>query len=277
MNRTLLFSLFLFCCYYSSSACSILLYVDPTTGKVYAVNNEDYWLDEKAYLKIIPAGNQQLARLWYGWDNFAQGGINAAGLFFDGAATPTQPLAKGYHLPKNNLGDAILANCKNVDEALDYLEKEKIALTTGHMLFGDGNGNGVVVEWINGEKRITTRKDNYLMMTNYLINDTTAGNYPCQRHIAMLKQIEHIEQNSELVDLKTIGGVLAHAVQIPVKNSKGRKSGTLYSSFFDITDMRMTLVYQLDNSRKITLDLKQEFEKPTSQTIRFADIAPNRL
>jgi choloylglycine hydrolase len=30
-------------------ACSILYYIDTHTGKIYAVNNEDYWYDVKTY------------------------------------------------------------------------------------------------------------------------------------------------------------------------------------------------------------------------------------
>lgn len=60
----------------ATSACSILFFRDAATGKVYIANNEDYWYDVKAYLKIIPKSKESYARLWYGWDNFAQGGVN---------------------------------------------------------------------------------------------------------------------------------------------------------------------------------------------------------
>ena len=73
---------------HESKACSVLYYVDANTGKIYVVNNEDYWYDVEAYIQIVPGKGNKLARLWYGWDDFAQGGINEAGLFFDGAVTP---------------------------------------------------------------------------------------------------------------------------------------------------------------------------------------------
>ena len=104
----------------ASDACSILYYINKQTGKIYVVNNEDYWYNVKAYIKIIPAKNNDLARLWYGWDDFAQGGVNEAGLFFDGAVTPEQDKIPGYTKPDGNLGDDILASCKTVNEAVIY-------------------------------------------------------------------------------------------------------------------------------------------------------------
>jgi len=67
---------------FAGEACSVLYYVDVKTGKVYAVNNEDYWYDVDAYIQIEPKTKTKYARLWYGWDNFAQGGLNDQGLFF---------------------------------------------------------------------------------------------------------------------------------------------------------------------------------------------------
>ena len=157
-------------------ACSVLYYVDAETGKIYVVNNEDYWYDVEAYIQINPGTRNKLARLWYGWDNFAQGGVNEAGLFFDGAVTPEQDIPGGGKAPKGNLGDDILSSCRTVDEALDLLEKREIALNNAHMMIGDGSGQAVVVEWIGGHRKIVPLNGNRLVMTNFLLSDTTLGN-----------------------------------------------------------------------------------------------------
>ncbi|MEM9673629.1 MAG: hypothetical protein AAF992_13640 [Bacteroidota bacterium] len=130
----------------ASTACSVLYYIDNTSGKIYVVNNEDYWYDVKSYIQIEPSKKGDLARLWYGWDDFAQGGVNEAGLFFDGAVVPTGSEVEDYKPAKYNLGNRILASCKTVDEALAYLEKEKIAYPDSHLMFGDSSGNAVVIE-----------------------------------------------------------------------------------------------------------------------------------
>ena len=59
-----------------SNACSILYYKNIAVGEIYAVNSEDFFLDVDAYIQIEPKSKKKFARLWYGWDKFAQGGIN---------------------------------------------------------------------------------------------------------------------------------------------------------------------------------------------------------
>lgn len=76
----------------------------------------------------------------------------------------------------------VLAKCSTVKEALVFLEKRKIALNKSHMMFGDKTGKAVIVEWVGGERKLHWITDNKLIMTNYLLSDTAAGNYPCYRY-----------------------------------------------------------------------------------------------
>lgn len=251
-------------------ACSMFYYVDKTTGKIYFVNNEDYWFNVNPYIQINPKSKNEFARLWYGWDDFAQGGINEFGLLFDAAVTPKQKLPEGYHNPNHrNAGDEILAKCKTVAEAVNYLEKEKIAISDGHMLIGDNTGNAVVVEWVNGEKKIIQKQDNMLIATNFLLSDTSAGNYPCPRYQSIEQRLNQLNEKSESIDLKQVGNAIAGAVQIPQKDENGNLGGTLYTTFINVSDMELTLVYKLDNSKITKLDLKKEFEKTHKQKIKL--------
>lgn len=242
-----------------SNACSILYYIDSHTGKIYVANHEDYWYDVKAYIQIMPETKNKRARLWFGWDQFAQGGINAAGLFFDGAVTPRQDIPEGYGSPKSNLGDEILASCSTVAEALALLESRKIALKDAHMMFGDSTGNAVVVEWVAGEKKIISITEHQLMMTNFLLSDTTQGNYPCYRYAAMNKRVLELQHQDTAVSLLQVGNVLGGAAQPPVEDESGKVGGTVYSTFINITDMEFVLVYKLDNTKFTKLNLRQEF------------------
>ena len=128
-------------------ACAIIYYIDKTTGKIYVANNEDYWYDVQPYIQIMPRSQGKLARLWYGWNNLAQGGINEAGLFFDGATTPKQKTPGGYVTEyKGNVGDELLARCKSVNDAIAFLEQRKIAISEGHLIFGDRGGHASILE-----------------------------------------------------------------------------------------------------------------------------------
>ncbi|NND80554.1 MAG: linear amide C-N hydrolase [Maribacter sp.] len=255
----------------ASFACSVLYYIDSTTGKIYAVNSEDYWLDVDAYIQIEPKSKKKFARLWYGWENFAQGGINEKGLFFDAAVTPVQERIKGYGNPKNNLGDKILANCSTVEEALMFLEKEKIALNKSHMMFGDKTGKAVVVEWVEGERKLHWIEDNKLIMTNYLLTDPEAGNFPCYRHKSIEERITEMEKSEEEINLLMVGNTFGQAVQPPRENEEGRVGGTVYTSFIDITDSKFFLSYKLSNENVIKLDLNIEFNKTKQQKIKLKE------
>ena len=254
-----------------SMACSVLYYVDSKTGKIYAVNNEDYWLDVDAYIQIEPKSKNKFARLWYGWDSFAQGGINEKGLFFDAAVTPEQKKIKGYGNPKNNLGAKILALCSNVEKALEFLEKEKIALNKSHMMFGDKTGKAVVVEWVDGERKLHWIEDNKLIMTNYLLSEPEAGNYPCYRYKSIEHRISELENSGEEINLLKVGNSFGQASQPPRENEKGRVGGTVYSSFIDITENKFFLSYKLSNENVVKLDLNLEFAKAKRQKIKLRE------
>lgn len=251
----------LFCFNVSAIACSIVYYVNADTGKIYAVNNEDFWLDTDAYIQIEKASKKKLARLWYGWNNFAQGGINSEGLFFDVAVTPKQKMPEGYGWAKGNIGDNLLASASTVEEALAWMENEKFAVHQSHFLIGDATGRAVIVEWINGKQHIIEMEGNSLVATNYLINAPEEGGYPCPRFDSIEERIAQMEDSGAAIDLKAVGRTVDAAVQPAQDWEEGRKGGTLYTSFFDITDMKMVLVPKLNNSKAIQLDLREEFKK----------------
>lgn len=239
------------------------------TGEIFIANNEDYWYDVNPYIQIIPMTKKGYARLWYGWDDFAQGGINEAGLFFDGAVTPEDKIPQGYEQPKGNLGDKILAKCSTVEQAIDFLEKSKVALSNAHIMFGDSTGNAVVVEWIEGEKILNWINGNVLTMTNFLLSDTTKGNFPCLRYNAIQKNIEALQKGNEKANLLNVGNTLGQAVQIPQTDKNGKIGGTLYSTFIDVSKMDFILVYKLDNTKITKLDLNKEFRTSKKRKIQL--------
>ncbi len=258
-----------------STACSVLYYKDIATGKIYVVNSEDFFLDVDAYIQIEPKSKKNFARLWYGWDQFAQGGINEKGLFFDAAVTPEQEKIKGYANPKRNLGDKILAQSSSVKEALEVLEKEKIALNKSHMLFGDKTGQAVVVEWVNGERKLHWIVGNKLIMTNFLLSEPKAGGYPCYRYKSISDRINQLETGGEIINLLKIGNTFGQAVQPARKHENNRFGGTVYTSFIDVTENKFFLSYKLSNKNMIKFDLTEEFAKSKRQKINLKEIEPN--
>ena len=55
-------------------------------------NNEDFW-NPFTYMWFVPGESGTYGRVYFGFeDGYPQGGVNEAGLFFDGAALPYRPL-----------------------------------------------------------------------------------------------------------------------------------------------------------------------------------------
>ncbi|MFY0689457.1 MAG: penicillin acylase [Cyclobacteriaceae bacterium] len=267
MKTTLLLLIMLIS--FETVSCSIVYYVDPQTGKIYVANNEDYWYDTKAFIRIIPERMGSYARLWYGWDDFAQGGINEHGLFLDGAVTPDQYLSAAFNPPKTNLGDEILSNCKSVDEALRLLDSRGIGLTGAHMMIGDANGSAVIVEWVNNKRVIVEMSSHFLVTTNFLHSDPNQGNYPCHRFDDIQQRIALLSKSEQAPELRDIGNLIGGAVQVPRKTESGKVGGTLYSSFIDISDMKLIMVPKLSKEQVLRFDLKTEFAKGKKQKIKL--------
>lgn len=273
MRNLKIFTLFLVASIFSVKAfgCSIVYYIDSKTGKIYFVNNEDYFYNVKPYIQITPSSKGELGRIWYGWDNFGQGGVNEKGLVIDGATTPIQKIPKGYNLPKGNITDEILAQCTTVDEAVRYLEEKKIALKNAHILLGDKNGKAVTVEWLNKTKRIIVIKNNRLVATNFNLSDTSQTNSTCWRYNIIEKGLDELEARDikDTINLKAVGNVIGKAVQLPQADSTGKVGGTLYSTFIDLTEMKFILVYKLDNSKIYKIDILPELQKGIKTKIKL--------
>ncbi len=266
--KKIIFLFFGLFCLSNGFACSVLYYIDESTGKIYVANNEDYWYSTEAYIQIVPKSKKAYARLWYGWDNFAQGGVNEHGLFFDGAVTPDQPMPEGHKSALKNAGDKVLAYCKDVREALNYLEKNKTAYHNAHLMFGDKTGNAVVIEWVKGERKVIHIKENHLTMTNFLLAEPLAGNFPCRRYHSIEENIKKLQKETSL-GFPQVGNLISNAVQLPTKDKDGKTGGTLYSSFINLTDMEMMLIYKLNNKKLIKLNLKNEFNRTKKHKIEL--------
>lgn len=223
----------------SARACSI--FMAEGDGVVLAGNNEDYYLDVKPKIWVHKGKKGEYARISFGFnqdnktDEFAQGGMNSKGLFFDAAVTPRGPeqTGKKKRKPPENMGDAMLAHCATVEEAIRWLAKYNLYLLKGsHFLLADATGAAAVVELVEGEMKVIPKEGRHQAVTNYSLTKPEMGNFPCPR-------FEKLSTGLASGTPVTVEGFrdLLQSVSVPksfMKNDK-RYGGTLYSNVYDLT------------------------------------------
>lgn len=109
---------------------------------VFGGNNEDY-IDPDTRMWVVPAESGKHGRIFFGFGNgFAQGGVNDAGLFFDGLALDHRAVSASGKPPfPGNPGELALAECSTVAEVAALFERyDRGALASAQLLFGDRGG-----------------------------------------------------------------------------------------------------------------------------------------
>jgi hypothetical protein len=195
-------------------------------------------------------------------------GMNDQGLFVGSASVPapytnttTSSTPPADH---QMFHSGLLANCATVDEAITWCSKQPTPslvvglvnqsspghytfVTSSHILVADRSGDSVVFEWPQGKLKTTRKRGRYQLMTNFLLTDPEAGDYPCPRYIA----------DSRIFD-KAAGSSLQTCRQVLETTSV---QSTRYSLIYDLThgDVQVYLRRGFDQPK--TFHLADELEK----------------
>ena len=165
-------------------ACLILFITD---GKNIFVGNHEDWYAQDAEITFVPGIGKKYGMLYFDFasEKTPQGGMNTAGLFFDGTRTPFAPYNDNDSKEdcKCYIWKKILEECATVDEALRYVEKYKIPeIEDVHILFADKKGNSAVVGVYDGKLQIHKRNGNHQLLTNFNLSNPSYGDEPvCKR------------------------------------------------------------------------------------------------
>ncbi len=228
-------------------ACSAFLVSDGKS--VLAGNNEDYW-NPFTHVWFIPGTEGTHGRVCFGFDdNYAQGGMNEAGLFFDGFATaPVKVVARtGGETFKGNLIEHALSTCATVEEVVALLGKYNLAFLENAMLFfGDRTGDAVIIE---GDEFLR-KEGRFQVVTNFYQSRHKGSAAPCERFEIATAMLA----SREIYDVDFCRKVLA-----AVHNEK--RSPTTYSNIYDLK-RGIVHVYHFHNfENAVTFDLAEELKK----------------
>lgn len=217
----------------------LILYLSD--GNEILVANHEDWFAKNAAVRMIPATEDRYSSIIFTFEDegWAQGGMNEHGLFFDGAMTPNPELENvidqieypGY------VWQAVLDNCKTVEEALDFIRKFKLPdLETAHIVFADAEGSAALVGIENGNVVIHQSKEK-LLQTNFNRWHPELSEEPvCERYNAAT-QI-------------TIDQMLTKELMLKVLRDTHQDSLTVYSNIYDL------------KRREIVVYSRRQFDRP---------------
>ena len=241
--------------------CSAFLVVG--SGLVLYGNNEDYWNPETR-LWFVPATEERHGVMYLGYDDgFPQGGMNDAGLCFDGFATGARPLKEQEEkraFAGNPISEA-METCATVEEVVAFLGQIDLRplLTSAMLQFADAGGDAVIVE---GDVFLRKTRS-FQAVTNFYQSGQEDDLSRCPRYAAAVKVLEAREETS----LEVCTQALSAAAQ------RGKRVATLYSNVFDLKARTARLYLFHDYEHAIEIDLAEELEKG-ARTLRLPELFP---
>ena len=244
-------------------------------------NNEDY-LQRDLYQWYIPSQNITVTgenktiygAVFVGFVNreeggiYPQGGMNEHGLIYDVNGLPALAISEnltGSVCYSDFAQCASLWDCKDVEEVIRWYKNHKWEGQVGGQIhYGDASGEAVVVS-VNPSTHkwaFTKKNSSFIVSTNFNLNHTNNGNYPCERYDTATQMLNGINDEEDLT-------VQACADILYAVHQEGMYS-TLYSNIFDPVKLDVYFNYgeNYQEQKKVNLlyILSQEtsFEKKNS-------------
>ncbi|MEM7374822.1 MAG: linear amide C-N hydrolase [Bacteroidota bacterium] len=225
MNKLLL-SLLLILSYQTILSCSMICFRDAS-GQTWIGNNEDY-IDPDTWMWTLDKGKGDYGAVYFGFGNyFAQGGMNEAGLVFDGFAMESLEVKNLKGKKKTNatkLVNKIMRNCATTAEVKNILLQYQLDfLASAQLMFVDKSGASLIVE---GDAVIEKAPEQYQICTNfYQSNISSHSDITCERYLSGY-------QIMETSPMKARGKDLCLSV-INAMHQEGFWGGTQYSNVYD--------------------------------------------
>jgi hypothetical protein len=228
--------------------CTVFLVSDG--NGVFGGNNED-GIDLAGRMWTVPAeGPGKHGRVYFGLsDGFPQGGVNDAGLFYDGLALPSEPVPPSPDRPisPGNIADRALSECATVEEAIALFERhDRKYLETGQLLFGDRTGDAAIIEG----NAVIRKRGSSLLATNFRQSRTPPASATCERYRIGREVLQGAAAASVELCRRTLAAV----------HYEG-SSWTLYSNIYDLKAGKIHLYHFHDFSRPVVVDVAEEIAK----------------
>jgi hypothetical protein len=246
-----------------ASACSMC---KITKGdRTFVGNNEDAWgLNPKIWFEISEKNSLGVAYVGHKND-FPQGGMNEAGLVYDGFTLyPKEKLnASGTKsIPEiSQFVQLIMQNCRTVEDVENLAKQYNRTLINGAMfLFVDANGKYMIME---ADTLIMGNEPNFVLVNFRPSEISNPDQVKIPRYHKGLNLLERISDTS----LGFCAGVMD-----TMKACRGELGdGTLYTSVYDLNKKVIRIYFYHNYASFFDFDLNRELSKG-NHAIYFEDI-----
>lgn len=224
-------------------------------------NNED-WRNPETRYWVVNGKRGEFGRIYFGFDNlFPQGGMNQAGLCFDGLATEFMPVTGSSAKPRVDLKDFIdrvMARCSSVDEVIKEFRRVNVSfLEHSMMIYSDASGASVIIE---GDE-IIRKEGTFQIATNFYQSKTEIESISCERYLKARSLLSTLEGVPTAEFCSTILETTKQSGEIR----------TVYSTIYDLKNRKIWLYSMGDFSDAEVLDLSRELELG-DHVVRLRDI-----
>lgn len=250
---------------YACSVCKVTV-----NGRTYIGSNEDNWrTGSRIWFENKTFGKLGAVYVGYG-DNFPQGGMNEAGLAFDGLTVYPKDIfidpRKTTETNSNTFIREIMQNCKTVQEVRDFAIKFNRPFKGGVVFFVDKFGKYLIME----PDTMTIGDDDKYIIANFCPSNTTKNeklNFERYKRgdNFILNHVNDTNSNYCLALLDTMH---------ECRNKIG--DGTLYSFIADLDSGNLKLYFYHDFKHYKEFNLKTELAKG-NHTIEMLDIFPSNI
>lgn len=221
---------------------------------------------------ILPAsaenyGMMQIGWYWQGTHISYQGGINEFGLCYDSTAIPEINLndhpEKPYNSQNSYIWRDILGKCRNITEAIDYINQFNFKQMGYQIFLTDITGDAVILSPnYAGELNFTHKgtSNGHLAQTNFnrIHPESHYGAYPCPRYQMCSNLLSDVisEDNLTIDYFKTI---------LDAVHQNSVDSYTPYSNLFNPINQMAYFYYASQFSETVQLNLTYELSLGTHE------------
>ncbi|MBU1821365.1 MAG: hypothetical protein KKG00_07620, partial [Bacteroidetes bacterium] len=218
--------------------CACTIFVLTDAERTLFFNNEDF-SNPSTRIWFLPGGKGYYGSAYVGFDNdWAQGGVNTAGLAFDWVAGVMEQYVPNPNFlkPRGNPSERMLESCATVEEAIAFYQKyQEPSFSYARIMIADKSGASVIISARNGQLYF----DRSNQSRGFGYGEKALGNY-------LAKAPQPTVQNG----LPILQACLQQG-----------EYATKYSSIYDLRSGDIYLIPPGDQQTEIKLNLSAELAK----------------